>query len=132
MSETPNQPAGRDGGERYRAGLEVRREVLGADYVDGALNQAAGIQAWMQQLSTEVAWGTIWTRPGLPRKTRSLVTIAMLAALGRTPQLKLHLRGALNNGCTQEEIGEVLLQAAVYAGIPAGIEAFRAAEEVLG
>ncbi|HEX6548064.1 MAG TPA: carboxymuconolactone decarboxylase family protein [Candidatus Dormibacteraeota bacterium] len=116
--------------EKYEAGMKVRREVLGEEHVNASMASATGIQAWMQELTTEMAWGTIWTRPGLPRKTRSLLVIGMLTALGKTPELKLHLRGALRNGCTEEEIGEALLQAAVYAGIPAGIEAFRAAREV--
>jgi 4-carboxymuconolactone decarboxylase len=116
--------------ERYESGMKVRREVLGDAYVDSALAGATEITRMMQDLTTEMAWGTIWTRPGLPRKTRSLMNVAMLTALGKPNELRLHLRGALRNGCTQEEIAEALLQAAVYAGIPAGIEGFRMAKEV--
>lgn len=118
------------GSEIYESGMKVRREVLGDAYVDSALAGATEITRLMQDLTTEVAWGTIWTRPGLPRKVRSLINVGMLTALGKPNELRLHLRGALRNGCTQEEIAEALLQAAVYAGIPAGIEGFRVAKEV--
>jgi 4-carboxymuconolactone decarboxylase len=116
--------------ERYESGMKVRREVLGDAYVDSSLAGATEITRMMQDLTTEVAWGTIWTRPGLPRDVRSLINVAMLTALGKPDELRLHIRGALNNGCTQEEIAEALLQAAVYAGIPAGIQGFRIAKEV--
>ncbi len=116
--------------ELYEAGMKVRREVLGDAYVDSALMGATEVTSIMQELTTEMAWGKIWTRPGLPRKTRSLMNIAMLTALGKPNELRLHVRGALRNGCTQEEIAEALLQAAVYAGIPAGIEGFKVAKEV--
>jgi 4-carboxymuconolactone decarboxylase len=117
--------------EKYDQGMKARREVLGDEYVDRALSAASAFSEPMQILVTENCWGEIWTREALPRKTRSLVTLAMLAALKAPTELKAHVRGALRNGCTVEEIREVLLQAAVYCGIPAGIEAFRAAKEVI-
>jgi 4-carboxymuconolactone decarboxylase len=114
----------------FRRGLEVRKAVLGADYVEASLASADDFFAAFQQITTEVAWGSIWTRPGLPRKTRSIVVLAMLAALSKPHELKLHVRGALTNGVSRDEIKEVLLHACGYAGIPAGLEAFRAAAEV--
>jgi len=115
----------------YEAGLAVRKAVLGNEYVEKSLANADDFTRPFQELVTEACWGTIWTRPGLPRKTRSLLNVAMLTALGRTHELKLHIRGALNNGCTKEEIQEVLLQATMYCGMPAGLDGFRAADEVL-
>lgn len=112
------------------AGLEVRREVLGDDYVNRAMQQADEFSRPFQELVSEFCWGTIWTRPGLPRKTRSLLNIAMLTALNRPHEVKIHIKGALTNGCSREEIREVLLQAAVYCGIPAGVDSFRIAREV--
>lgn len=120
-----------EGTNRFEAGLAVRREVLGAEYVDRSLSQATPFTRPMQELTTEWAWGTIWTRPGLPKKTRSLINLAMLTALNRPHELRLHLRAALRNGCTPEEIQETLLQAAVYCGVPAGMDSFRIAQEVL-
>jgi 4-carboxymuconolactone decarboxylase len=111
--------------------LAVRREVLGDEYVDKAVAATTDFTRPMQELLNENCWGTIWTRPGLPRKTRSLVTLAFLSALRATTEIKGHVRGALRNGCTVQEIQEVLLQASVYVGVPAGIEAFRAAKEVI-
>jgi 4-carboxymuconolactone decarboxylase len=116
---------------RFAAGLEVRREVLGADYVDRSLESATDFSLPMQQLVTEACWGDIWTRPGLPRQTRSLVNLAMLTALGRSHELGVHVRGAVRNGCTQEQIQEVLLQTAIYCGMPAALDAFRTAGQVL-
>lgn len=116
---------------RYEAGLTVRREVLGKEYVDRSLRSADAFSQPLQELITEAVWGTVWTRPGLPRKTRSLVNLAMMTALNRPHELQLHVRGAVNNGCTREEIREVLLQTAVYCGVPAALDAFRAAREVL-
>ena len=116
---------------KYTAGMQVRREVLGDEYVDKAMNAATEFTQPMQDLVTENCWGEIWTRKALPRKTRSLITIATLAALKAPNELKGHVRGALRNGCTVEEIQEVLLQSAVYCGVPAGIDAFRAAKEVI-
>jgi 4-carboxymuconolactone decarboxylase len=115
----------------YESGLTVRKAVLGSEYVEKSLANADDFTRPFQELVTEACWGMIWTRPGLPRKTRSLLNIAMLTALGRTHELKLHIRGALNNGCTKEEIQEVLLQATMYCGMPAGLDGFRAADEVL-
>jgi len=115
----------------FDRGLEVRREVLGADYVDGSLKSANDFMMAFQQITTEWCWGYAWTRSGLDRKTRSLINLAMLTALNRAPEVKLHVRGALNNGVTVDEIKEVLLHATVYCGIPAGLDSFKAANEVL-
>ena len=112
-------------------GLEVRRAVLGAEHVDRSLEQASAFSRPMQELVTEYCWGAVWARPGLEHKTRSLLNIAMLTALDRPHELRLHLRGALNNGVTAKEIQEALLQAAIYCGVPAAMDAFRVAEEVL-
>jgi 4-carboxymuconolactone decarboxylase len=105
--------------------------VLGDEYVDRTLAAAGPFLAPLQELVTEVCWGTIWTRPGLDHRTRSLVNLGMLTALNRSHELELHLRGALANGCTEQEIQEVLLQAAIYCGMPAAIDAFRTAQAVL-
>jgi 4-carboxymuconolactone decarboxylase len=115
---------------QYEEGLKVRREVLGAEYVDRAVANADAFTQHLQDFVTEHCWGTVWTRPGLPRKTRSFLNLAMLGALGRMHELKLHVRGALTNGASREEIAEVLLQLGVYAGVPAAVEAFRNAKEV--
>jgi 4-carboxymuconolactone decarboxylase len=117
--------------ERFQRGLKSRREVLGAQYVDSSLAQADEFMMPVQHMATEWAWDYVWNRPGLDRRTRSLINLAMLTALGKMPELKLHVRGALTNGVTVDEIKEVLLHATVYCGMPAGIEAFRAAHEVL-
>lgn len=116
---------------RYDAGLEVRRAVLGSDYVDASLARASEFAAPMQKLVTEYCWGAVWTREALDRRSRSLVNLGMLTALGRLHELGLHVRGAVHNGLTREEIREVLLQTAIYCGVPAALEAFRTAEEVL-
>jgi len=116
---------------KYEKGLSVRREVLGDEYVDKAINAATDFTKPLQDLVTENCWGEIWTRDTISKKTRSLVTIATLAALKAPAEIKLHVHGALRNGCTVEEIQEVLLQATVYCGVPAGIDAFRAAKEVI-
>ena len=115
----------------FQAGVEARGSVLGVDVVDKALNSADDFNQAMQQLTTEYCWGTIWTRAGLPKSTRSLLNIAMLTALNRSKELETHIKGALVNGCTVSEIQEVLLQAAVYCGVPAGIEGFRVASPVV-
>jgi len=115
--------------ELYEKGLAVRRDVLGKEYVDKAIARADDFSRPLQELVTEYCWGRIWTRPGLPRKTRSLINLAMLTALNRPHEVKLHLRGALNNGCSKEEIMEVLLQTTVYCGVPAGVDSFRTAKE---
>lgn len=112
-------------------GMRIRREVLGEAHVDRAEGRKTEFTADFQDLLTRYAWGEIWSRPGLDRKTRSCVTLAILVALGHDEELKLHLRGALNNGLTQAEIKEVLLQAAIYAGVPAANTAFRIASEFL-
>jgi 4-carboxymuconolactone decarboxylase len=117
--------------ELFDRGLAVRREVLGPTYVDGSMKSANEFMMAFQRMTTEWCWGYAWTRPGLDRKTRSLINLAMLTALNRAPEIKLHVRGALNNGVTVEEIKEVLLHATVYCGIPAGLDAFKAANEVL-
>lgn len=117
--------------DAFEKGLQVRREVLGEDYVDGSLASADDFMMAFQRITTEWCWGYAWTRPGLERKTRSMLNLAMLTALGRTPEIKLHVRGALRNGVSVEEIKEILLQASVYCGIPAGLDAFKAAHEVL-
>lgn len=117
--------------EKYRKGMAVRRKVLGDEYVDRATAGGSDFTRPLQDLVTENCWGEIWTRPAIPAATRSLITLATLAALRATTELKAHVRGALRNGCSVEEIQEVLLQTAVYCGVPAGIEAFRAAREVI-
>jgi 4-carboxymuconolactone decarboxylase len=114
----------------YKEGLAVRRAVLGADYVDRAIASADAFTGELQQFVTEWCWGGVWTRPGLQRKTRSLLNLAMLAALNRPHEIKIHVRGALKNGVTRKEIAEVFLQVGVYAGAPAAVDAFRGAKEV--
>lgn len=111
--------------ERYEEGLAIRREVLGNEYVDAALESADELGRPLQELVTEYCWGALWGRPGLPRKTRSLLNVGMLAALNRPHELQLHTRGALRNGCTESEIVEVVLQVAVYCGVPAAVDAMR-------
>jgi len=116
--------------KRYEEGLAVRREVLGADYVEKSLRSADDFTRPMQELVTEYCWGEIWTRPGLDRRTRSFLNLAMLTALNRPHEVKLHVRGALNNGLTREELMEVFLQSAIYCGVPAALDAMRVAKEV--
>lgn len=116
---------------RYDDGMEVRRDVLGSDHVDHATAGATDLTRDFQQLVTEYAWGTIWTRPGLDRRTRSLITITALVARGHHEELALHLRAALRNGVSVEEIKETLLQSAVYCGVPDANTAFRIAHAVL-
>ncbi|MCC6779493.1 MAG: carboxymuconolactone decarboxylase family protein [Hyphomicrobiales bacterium] len=118
-------------GQLFKDGLAVRREVLGAKYVDASVNNSNDFMMSFQHMVTEWCWGYAWTRDGLDRKTRSMLNLAMLTALNRAPEIKLHVRGAINNGLTVEEIKEVLLHASVYCGIPAGLDAFKAANEVL-
>ncbi|MEO5796648.1 MAG: 4-carboxymuconolactone decarboxylase [Rhodoferax sp.] len=114
----------------FDKGLQTRREVLGAEYVDAAIQNADGFTRDIQELVTQYAWGDVWNRPGLDRKTRSLLNLAMLTALNRPHELKLHLRGALTNGVSKDEIKEVFLQTAIYCGAPAAIDSFRTAKEV--
>ena|SRR5713101_3840843 len=116
--------------ERYQQGMSVRRAVLGDAHVDRALKNANVLNEEFQELITRYAWGEIWSRPGLPQKTRSLITVAMIVALNRPDELRLHLRGAIHNGATREEIKEVLLHTAIYCGVPAANSAFHAAGEV--
>jgi 4-carboxymuconolactone decarboxylase len=115
--------------ELFEQGLKVRREVVGDAYVDAALKSADDFSMPMQELSTEYCWGYVWTRPGLALRDRSLINIAMISALNRPHELKLHVKAALNNGVTREEIREVLLQVAIYCGVPAGIDSVRIARE---
>lgn len=117
--------------ELFEKGLEVRRAVLGADYVDSSLAKADDFMMAFQRITTEMCWGYAWTREGLDRRTRSIANLAMLTALSKPAELKLHVKGALANGLTVEEIKEILLHATVYCGIPAGLEAFKAAHDVL-
>lgn len=117
--------------DRYERGLAIRTEVMGEEFVERAMQGASEFTRPLQQYLNENCWGTTWARDGLPRSVRSLITIAMLAALKCPQELKGHVRGALRNGCTPEEIREVLLHAAVYCGAPAALDAFRAAREVI-
>jgi len=116
--------------ERAAAGLKTRREVLGAGYVDKAMAAVDDFNAPFVEMLNTYCWNDIWNRPGLPRETRSMLNLAMLSALGRSHELKLHINGALNNGLTKEQIREVFMQVAVYCGVPAAVESFRCAKEV--
>jgi 4-carboxymuconolactone decarboxylase len=116
--------------ERHDNGMKVRRAVLGDAHVDRTLQRRDAFNGEFQELITRYAWGEIWTRPGLPRHTRSLLTVAMMVALNRADEFKLHVRAAFNNGATRDDIKEVLLQAAIYCGVPAANTAFHLAEEV--
>jgi len=116
--------------EMFEKGLKIRREVLGADYVDKAIRSADSFTEPLQQLITTYCWGQIWGRPGLDRRTRSMINLAMITALNRPHELKLHVGAALNNGLTKDEIREVLLQTAIYCGLPAAVDAFRTATQV--
>lgn len=116
--------------ELFDKGLKTRREVLGAEYVDASIKNATDFNIDMQELVTQYCWGDVWNRPGLERKTRSFLNLAMITALNRPHELKLHVRGAINNGLTKEEIKEVFLQASIYCGVPAAIDSFRVASEV--
>ena len=116
--------------ERYQQGMKVRREVLGDAHVDNSLKKMTDFNEDFQNLITRYAWGEIWSRPGLPRETRSMMTLSMMVALNRTDELKMHLRAAMGIGLTKEQIQEVLLQTAIYCGVPAANAAFHAAEEV--
>lgn len=118
-------------GERFHLGLATRRQVMGEIHVDQALGQASDFSRPLQDLITEYAWGEIWSRPGLDLKTRSMLNIAMLVALNRSHELAGHIRGAINNGVSEQEIQEILLQAMIYCGAPAALEAFRVAESVI-
>ncbi|MCX7660222.1 MULTISPECIES: carboxymuconolactone decarboxylase family protein [Caldimonas] len=117
--------------DAFRDGLAMRRRVMGPDFVERAFANANDFHAELQQLVTALAWGTVWSRPGLDPKTRSMITVAMLVALGKRQELEGHVRGALNNGVTVEELKEILLHSALYCGFPAAIEGFRAAQSVI-
>lgn len=117
--------------ELFEKGIKLRREVLGAEYVDKSMQNVDEFSMAMQEYATETAWGMIWSRPGLPRKTRSLLNIGLLAAFNRQHEFKLHIKRSFGNGVTKDEIKEVLLQIACYAGVPAGIEAFRWASDAM-
>jgi 4-carboxymuconolactone decarboxylase len=116
--------------EKFERGLKTRREVLGADYVDSSLEKADDFNWPMQQLTTEWCWDEIWNRPGLDRRSRSVLNLGMIAALNRPHELKLHVRGAINNGLTKNDLKEIFLQIGVYCGVPAALDSFRIAKEV--
>ncbi|MDQ0428071.1 4-carboxymuconolactone decarboxylase [Planomicrobium stackebrandtii] len=116
--------------EKFEQGLQIRRSVLGAEYVDQSIQNATDFNMPMQELVTEYCWGEVWARPGLSKKTRSMLNLAMITALNRPHELKLHVRGAINNGLTRDDIQEVFLQTAIYCGVPAAIDSFRTAKEV--
>jgi 4-carboxymuconolactone decarboxylase len=115
----------------FQAGIDTRTQVMGAEFVDRAFGNATDYTLPMQEFITRNAWGNVWQRPGLDLKTRSLITVAMLAAMGKQTELKGHVRGALNNGVTPEELREVMLHATVYCGFPTAIDAFRSVTEVV-
>ncbi len=115
----------------FEKGLEMRRAVLGAEYVDRSIANVDEFNKPFQKLVTEWCWGEVWTRPGLDKKTRSMLNLAMLTALNRPNEVRLHVRGAINNGVTKAEIQEVLLQTCIYCGVPAALESFRIASEVI-
>lgn len=117
--------------EMFQKGLAVRREVLGSAYVDRSVANADDFTAPLQKLVTEWCWGEIWNRPGLDRRTRSFLNLAMLTALNRPHEIRLHVRGAINNGLTQEELKEIVLQAAIYCGVPAALDAMKVVVEVI-
>ena len=116
--------------EMFEKGLKIRRAVLGAEYVDKAIATANDFNRPLQELVTQYCWGEVWGRPGLDRKTRSLLNLAMISALNRPHEVKMHIKGALNNGVTKDEIKEVFLQVAIYCGVPAAVDSFRLAKEV--
>jgi 4-carboxymuconolactone decarboxylase len=116
--------------EMFDKGLQIRRAVLGREFVDNAFAAADDFNRPLQELVTQYCWGEVWGRPGLDRKTRSLLNLAMLSALNRPHEVKMHVRGALANGVTRDEIREVFLQVAIYCGVPAGVDSFRIAKEV--
>ena len=113
----------------FEKGLSIRREVLGAEYVDKAIANADDFNRPLQELVTEYCWGEIWGRPGLDRKTRSMLNLAMISALNRPHEVKIHVKGAIQNGLTKDDIKEVFLQVAIYCGVPAAVDSFRIAQE---
>ncbi len=116
--------------EVFDRGLEIRKNVLGSEFVEASLRNADAFNMPMQELVTEYCWGAVWGREELPHKTRSMLNLAMIATLNRPHELKMHIRGALRNGVSKEEIREIFMQVAIYAGVPAGVDAFRLANEV--
>jgi len=116
--------------QTFDTGLEIRKSVLGAEFVDNAIRSADDFNRPLQELVTEYCWGAVWGREGLSKKERSLLNLAMLSALNRPHELKVHVKGALTNGVTREQIREVFMQVAIYCGVPAGVDAFRSAREV--
>lgn len=114
--------------EMYERGLEIRKSVLGAEFVENSIRSADDFNLPMQELVTEYCWGAVWGREGLPKKTRSMLNLAMISALNRPQELKMHIRGALKNGVTKDEIREVFLQVAIYCGVPAAVDSFRVAK----
>ncbi len=116
--------------EMFEKGLAIRRQVLGSDYVDKAISTADDFNRPLQELVTQYCWGEIWGRPGLDRRTRSIINLAMISALNRPHEVKAHIKGALNNGLTKDDIKEVFLQVAIYCGVPAAVDSFRLAREV--
>ena len=116
--------------EKFERGLKLRKQVLGAEYVEKSMASADDFSMPMQELVTEFCWGAVWGREGLDKKTRSLLNLAMISCLNRPHELRLHIAGALTNGVSREEIREVFMQVAIYAGVPAGVDSFRAAKEV--
>ena len=116
--------------ETYERGLEIRKAVLGADYVEKSFQSADDFNRPMQDLTTEYCWGYVWGRPGLDRRTRSIINLAMISLLNRQHELRLHIKGALKIGVTKVEIREIFLQVAIYGGVPAGVDSFRTAREV--
>jgi 4-carboxymuconolactone decarboxylase len=116
--------------QMFEKGLAIRKQVLGAEYVDKAFQTADDFNRPLQELVTQYCWGEIWGRPGLDRKTRSLINLAMISALNRPHEVKAHIKGALNNGLTKDDIKEVFLQVAIYCGVPAAVDSFRSAREV--
>jgi 4-carboxymuconolactone decarboxylase len=115
--------------EMFERGLAIRKDVLGAEFVESAIKSADEFNLPLQEIVTQYCWGEIWGRPGLDRKTRSIINLAMLAALNRPHELKLHVKGSIRNGLTKDDIREVLLQVAIYCGVPAGVDSFRIARE---
>lgn len=115
--------------EMFEKGLKIRREVLGAEFVDNAIASADDFNRPLQEIVTQYCWGEIWGRPGLDKRTRSIINLAMISALNRQHEVKMHVKGAINNGLTKDEIREVLLQVAIYCGVPAGVDSFRTAKE---
>lgn len=115
--------------ETFERGLEIRKSVLGSEFVENSIASADDFNMPMQELVTEYCWGAVWGRPGLDKKTRSMLNLAMLSALNRPHELKMHVRGALRNGVTKDEIREIFLQVAIYCGVPAAVDSFRNARE---